>query len=545
MLRKRGVIKASETVISVLLVIGIIVGINILSMRWIHRIDMTAEKIYTLSPETKKMLSQIDDVVSVNVYFSENLPPNLLPVKEAVKDILNDFGAYSHEKLAVKFIDPKGNEELERKLMRIGIPQIEMNILQEDRQEVVLGYLGIGIFYEDKVSVIPVVTSTENLEYELARSIKKVITRETPTIAFITGHGEPVLSDTYTTIRQELEKQYNVEYLDTSRNPDIPERVKTVIIIGPEKDYTDRELYELDQFLMRGGKLIFLGERVHVGNNLRAKPVDSNIFELISNYGIDVNKDLVVDLRSHTYASFGTQFARFISPYPFWVKVLGNRVNKRNPVLYRIQFLVFPWASSIELSSDEGIRFEKLFATTNLSYSKTFPFDLGPQQDFHQGGNMNSKILGVVLSGRLPSYFKTRDIPDYEGNDDRLKEFFKQRDEYRKKITQSIETQIVVVSDSDFISDNFISRNTQNMEFFLNLVDYLSLDDSLIKIRAKTITRKPLKEIDDNEKQHIKLYATFFSPALLTAVAIIKSLYRRRRLSAFLRAIESEKDARG
>ena len=247
-----------NTLAFILVVFGIVALINFLSSRRFIRADLTAEKRYTISQSTKKVLKRLDDIVTIDAYFSRQ-PARVAQIRQSVRDMLEEYRAFS-KNLQINFIDPAAEDEAEKQKLRfMGIPEVQVNVIEKDKAEVANVYMGIAILYADKKEVLPVVQTTANLEYDLTSAILKVTSKEVKTIGFLTGHDEiDVFDQAFGPLRQELSKQYDVRKVPIDAGKAIDPDVATLVIAGPKKELTEREKYEIDQFIMRGGRALFL-----------------------------------------------------------------------------------------------------------------------------------------------------------------------------------------------------------------------------------------------------------------------------------------------
>ena len=174
----------------VLIIVGFLVLINFLATRHFGRLDLTQNKLYTLSDSSKKVVSTLDDIVKVTCYFSKNLPSYVIPLKQQVSDILDEYRAYAKGNIQIEFLDPTEDPALAQKLRFMGIPQVQLNIMEKDQASATNVYMGVAVSYEDKQEVIPFVKDVNNLEYEITSSILKVTRKEKKTVGFLTGHEE-------------------------------------------------------------------------------------------------------------------------------------------------------------------------------------------------------------------------------------------------------------------------------------------------------------------------------------------------------------------
>jgi gliding-associated putative ABC transporter substrate-binding component GldG len=503
-----------------LIIFAILAVVNFISTRRFLRVDLTENKLYTVCQATRRRLKKLDDLINIKVYFSKKLPPYLLPLQRQVKDILAEYRAYSHGKVQIEYVDPTEDQELQRKLRIMGIPQVQLNIRERDKIQVMNAYLGIGVFFEDKKEVIPVVKDTSTLEYDLTRAIIKVSSEEEKKVAFFLSPDTHKVTEDYERVKKELEGQYRVSTIELETTNQIPDDIDTLIVAGP-KDLKEEDKFEIDQFLMKKGRVIFLIDSVvYPKKFLWTTTQKHNLGDLLNHYGVRVNADLVLD-RSNEMASFSSGFFSYSVSYPFWPKILSKNMDKTCPIVSKLETLFFPWVSSIEVIEEKckDKKVVELFKTTEFAWNQTGQFNLDPQNQALIFGQLKEGkqqyLLGVYLTGQFKSFYADRPAPQKEGEE--KKEVVK---ESKKN------AQIIVVGDSDFLANQHLSQN--NLLFFLNAVDFLTLGEDLIEIRSREATDRPLKELSEKGKNFYKYANVIGMPCLLIVVGFIRSFLKRK-----------------
>jgi gliding-associated putative ABC transporter substrate-binding component GldG len=503
----RRLIQSTNAFTLALIVLGILTVVNFLSARRFVRLDMTEGKIYTLSSSSKRVVSSLEDILSVEVYFSEKLPPHLMTLRNEISDLLDEYRAFSKGNIRITFTDPLENPDVEGKVRRLGIPIVQMNIIEKDQAQLINGYLGLGLFYSDKSEAIPVIQTTANLEYELTTKIIKITSSETKTVGFLGDWNGLQI------IRGELEKQYDVIQVETERS--IPDNVQTLILNDP-KGLTPQDRFEIDQFIMKGGKTIFLANGVEIGQGLNASGSAREVDDLLEKYGVKVHRDLVLD-RSNETAGFSQGFMTFFVPYPFWVKVRKENFHTENPIVSPLESMVLPWTSSLELLADkgEGIEATVLATSTERSWTQTGVFILNPQQSFAPNQEtMKKHNLALLLSGTFRSAYSDTSPPEGAG---------------AEPVMNSLETRMVVVGTSRFVEDSQLQRFPENGVFFLNTVDWLTLGEDLISIRSRGATDRPLKSLSEKERTTVKMLNTYGIGILIALFGLGRFYIRHRK----------------
>ena len=496
-----------KEVLSLVLIVVIMVVLNFIFTRVLVRVDLTQNKIYSLSDASKKAVENLNDIMIVKVYMSEKLPPTLMPIRERVADLLDEYRAYSHGNLRIEFIDPAKDKKVQDEVRMLGIPAVEMNILQKDRLQVVKGYLGLAIFYLNNHEVIPVIQSTDDLEYQITSRILKLTQNRERVVGFLVKGGDHDLNGDYETLRKRVADEFKIVEIDST----IPDSLDVLVVAGISKLDTST-LYRIDQYIMHGGKAILLIDGVDVqGLNARAVPeAKLNLMK----YGVKVEPNLVLDV-SNEMAPFSTGVMRFIVPYPLWVKV--RNFNPDNPIVSKLNSLVLPWTSSITPIEDTTAKYKVtiLAKSTKLSWEERGFFLLAPDYLKRPAKNRLKQFdLIALVQGQIPSAFGDKAPSGFD---------------QKKHKSLSDSTFVIVMGDSKFLENPFAGSFKENLVFFMNALDYLSLGSELINVRTKVLTERPIKQVSDTTKAMIRLINIVLMPLLVIIFGLVRYSIRRKR----------------
>lgn len=522
--------KRSAAVAEIVIVAAVLALVNLLSLKFFVRSDLTEGRIFSVSESTRQVLEDLDDIIHIKVYFSKKLPPYMAMLTREVRDILGEYQAYAGSNLIVDFEDPADSPETEQRVRALGIPQVQMNIIEKDKAEVVNGYLGMAILYEDRSEVIPVVSTAANLEYDLTSAIVKVSMSEVKTIGFLAAGGDRNNSELYETWMQELRNQYEVRDVTTSDGSLVPDDINTLVVPGP-RQLSEWDAYAIDQFAMRGGSVLFLVDKVEIlQGSLAGVKVETGIDSLLAAYGVDVRPDLVID-RSCGTATFVSGFVRFSLPYLLWPMVLKDKLDDVSPITNQLERVVFTWTSSIVLTEPAGgpVGTTVLAASSDQSWSEERRFNLDPQQRFVPMTETGSRNLAVLLKGSFQSPFADREsAPDVTGVGEEGADVTTEPP-LHEKLDRSVETQIVVIGNSRLVEQSYLGQYPENRTFILNVVDWLTLGESLIGIRSRVVTSRPLKQVGETVKATLRFAATFGVPIAVVIWGLTRRYLKTRR----------------
>jgi ABC-type uncharacterized transport system involved in gliding motility auxiliary subunit len=529
---------------SVVILAGILVAVNLIASQVSVRADLTGGREFSISPATKSILRNLDDVVRVNAYISGQLPPEMAPIRNRVTDMLREYESYARGKLQVRVIDPSKKPELAQEAQSMGVAQIQASQLAKDQFQVTNVFLGIGVQKGDKVEAIPFVQDDYTLEYDLTSAILKVSRQGgKPVIGFLAGNQERSLDKDFTQLKKRLDEQYEVRPVDLAGGvTGVPADIKTLVVAG-SKSVPERVKYQLDQFLMSGGRILFLLDSVTMGEQtgLRATPAPTGLEDLLSFYGAGIKSALVLD-GSCQMATFSQGYMAFSVQYPYWAAIYDKGMDQTNPVTSKLESLVLPWTAPLEVTAalaapparqknepppapptgnQPGVTASVLAQSSEKSWTESGVYDLNPQAMMDRGARPTGQHypLAVALSGQFRSFFAGKPVParpDATGPaDPPTKE-------------ESPLTQVIVVGNSQFVTDLFLRNFPANSLFLENAVDWMTTGSELISIRSRGATARPLRHLSDAARTTVKLLLIIGVPALVVLLSLVRVKVRQR-----------------
>jgi gliding-associated putative ABC transporter substrate-binding component GldG len=517
--------KKTQTLIRVLLVLGILILINFISIRIFTRFDLTKAGVYTLSDASKSLVRNLDDRVTIKAYFTEELPAPYNNNRRAVLDILNEYKAYAKGNLHYEFINPEG-EKNEREAQQAGIPPVEVQIVKEDKFEIKRAFLGLVLMYEDKKETLPVIQNLGSLEYDLSSAIKRLTTRVKKRIGYTTGHQEPDFAS-LKRANQDINAQYEVVPVDLSSNTAIiPQDLAALLVIAPSTKFSDTAKFQIDQYLMHGGKVAFLLNKMNASLQADSRmgrpfaaPLELGLEDMLENYGIRINGDLVRDAQCANVTIMQQQGPFQMQsqiPFPYLPNV--SNVDRSNPIVKDLQGMIFYFVSSLDtsLAATKGLKADVLIRSSKRSGRQAGFMMIDPMHRYTEDEFTESNIpMAAVVSGSFKSFFEGKAL--------------------LPTATKSPDTRIIVVGDGDFMKDDF-AGSKGNITFFVNIIDFLADDAGLITIRSKNVSQPPLDQLSDGTKKLLK-YGDLLLPPLLV---IGYGLLRWRRRAALKRSMENQ-----
>jgi ABC-type uncharacterized transport system involved in gliding motility auxiliary subunit len=532
--------KKSETLlysaVGVAVMFVVVIAVNLIAGAAKTRLDMTEEKLYTLSDGTKKILKKLDSPVEVRFYFSESeprVPSTDRTYAKQVEDLLEEFSEVSGGRIKIRKVDPKPDSEAEEMAQADGIEPRPTGPLSPENY-----YFGLVISLDPAKAALPYLPADRErlLEYDLARAIGRVIATNKPVLGVMTGlpmFGQPMNPMMMRMGQQgqrpwvfvtELQRDYDVRQVQMDVDK-IDETIQVLIVAHP-KDITDKAQFAIDQFVLRGGRLLaFLDgmsvvDRPQQPNNPMAGMLPgggSSLPKLLPAWGIAFeNTKVVADLNFARELAF--QRGQRAQLMPTWLFVNPEGINRKDVVTAQLDNLLFPAAGAFTGTPATGLEQTVLLHTTKKSeLVDGMSAQFNGQKiadDFKPSGN--EYALAVRLKGRFKTAFpagKPEEKPadDVEKKD--KKDEKKPDDSLKESKTDGV---VILVADTDFIYDNFCVQVDQffgvatpingNLGFAENMIEQLSGDVSLVGTRSRGALRRPFTVVQKMQTQAEESY---------------------------------------
>ena len=464
------------------------------------RLDLTEDRLFTLSPATASILERLDDVLTVEFFESREPPVQIAATARDVGDFLADFEAASDGKVNLVRRYPEDDPNETRKAQNAGVAPRQFNVQSQGRLEITSGYSGMAMTYVDQRLTLPFIAGFDGFEYRLASLAYRMLESEKKTVAFLSGHGEFAPSSGYAAFAGLLSDTYDVTEIDGSESAAIDlSGVDVLVIGGPNAAIPDETADAVREYILAGGKAMVLIESVVIDQSrLVAVPNRNSFARLPAEFGVIVEHDLIFDLQSNETLSFNSQQGSVFIPYPFWARA---RVVDSS-VAGGIQSALMPWASSIGVAESARENVEVLpiiesteFAAIDFEYGDVRPN--APIFNEVQPGNMVQSLMGVAITERG----RAEGEPGFR---------------------------LFVAGDADWLSDPIVARSQGNIFLGLNMVDWLAQEDILADVRKKVVTSRSLL-FSSPAHENIARWANVAGvPALLIAIGLARALRRRR-----------------
>ena len=555
----------------------VVAAVSVIGNFLFLRADLTAEKRYTLSKHTKEMLKKIDEPVLFRVYLEGEFPADFKRLQSETKEMLNQFRAYNSN-IDYEFFNPTAFESKEeqqmfyQKLAQKGIQPTQIQVKGENGVTQQILIPAADVYYRGRETTVQLLqsqkyvndadllnNSIQNLEYNLSSAIRALARGEKRSIGFLQGHGEltgPVLYD----FQRSLQEFYSLDYVtidgqiqsltahrrsEKDSSYSFYNLYDLIIVAKPTQPFSEKDQYILDQYIMYGGKVLWLLDATDADidslatrGQFIATRLPTDLDEMLFTYGVRVNPDLAMDVRCR--------------PIPIQVGMVGEKPQfefrpwyyfpeivplGEHPIVRNLDLIKTDFVSTIDLIDNDGVRKTVLLTTSEYTRVKNAPVmvDLGdaqvePDQRLY---NRGQRPIAVLLEGTFRSAWRNRLSPDFKST------------EAMGFRSESDDNKMIVIADGDIVRNRYIAAEgavlpmgydfytqTQyaNKELLLNAVNYLVGDEGLMASRSRNIKLRKLDVMKVKEGRTKYQIINVALPVLLLAIGGgIIAIVRRKK----------------
>ncbi|MFA9370259.1 MAG: gliding motility-associated ABC transporter substrate-binding protein GldG [Labilibaculum antarcticum] len=559
MLQNRKLKDLFQLLISLLALVIVIQVLQVYFFRW----DLTSEKRYSLSDNTKNLVSDLEKDLYFEVYLSGNLPIEFEKLQKACLEMIDEFSSYSNVHISYALIDPNDvanpqkRKELFDQLVSRGLKPINLQEKTTDgslNQKLIVP--GIIIHDRQKETSVHLLKSVaglssdqnlnhsiEELEFELTSGIRMLQTNTPKEIAFLTGQGEldefEVADFTASLLQRYEVKRIKAQDLNINKS-----RFSALVIAQPRKEFTEEDKYNIDQYVMNGGSVVWLIDEVIASmDSLVTKESTMAFFQPLNmedqlfKYGVRINPDLVMDVQSQlipVQTALPGQPAKF-TPAPWYYSPLLVAPDS-HPITRKLNVIKAEFANSIDFVGDnKQIKKQVLLASSDYTRLEKVPKPISldivnkrmQASDFPAG----PKNIAVLLEGIFPSVFQNR--------------IWKGIDQSNFK-SESVPAKMIVISDGDIIKnrvrgvgnnrqiealgyDRYSKKTYGNRSFLLNCIDYLCDDSGWMELRSREVKLRMLNKTKIRSERLFWQVVNVLLPLILLLVFGLIRFYVRKR----------------
>ncbi len=550
-----------------------LVGINILFSLFHFRLDLTAEKRYTLSNPTKELLRKLEDKVDITVFLDGDMPAGFKKLAGSTEDMLSAFKGTAENNLSYRFSRPgEGMDDTSRmvlydSLRRMGInpTNVKAQAKEGEGMEERLVYPGAIVKYQDRVlgvdflqgqSSLDGINSLNNaealLEYKLADAIRKITLDTIPLVGYLVGNGQPVDYSVYDLIENTLRQNYAFRILPIDSVTIIPPVFKALFVVKPVVPFSEQQKLKLDQYVMHGGKVVWMIDNLYASldslqrseGQFIAFDMGLNLEDLLFKYGVRINKDLVQDLQSDRIPSvignMGNKPQIEVLPWPYF-PLLRNTSN--HPIAKNLDYVVAQFPHSLDTVKAPGIKKTFLLSTSPEARSLQTPArvewaSIRTEEDLKTFNKSNIPVA-VLLEGKFQSLYANRISTNMA---DTLARMYGQP----FKAVADQDNKMVVIADGDIAlnaftqqegplplgMNSYTKQQYANREFLLNTLEYLVDNSGILETRGKDYTLRLLDNKKVEEDKTFWQLVNIAGPILLIILLIaVYQFYRKKKYS--------------
>ncbi len=560
------------------------------------QLDLTAEKRYTLSQPTKDLLKKLDEKIEITVLLTgDNLPAGFKKLQNSTAAFLERCKATSNNNLTYNFVEPGAflsdsinfpldNTAKSEFLKSSAVKQNEVtktatkaafsypvalvkirdtlryykesdSVVYQYRFEPVnllQGQSNKGFLNPDGVDAqFQVINNAEALlEYQFINAIYSITRNSVPIVAYATGHGEPIGPETYD-LGSTLDNKYRYFLYNLKNQPGISDSIKALIIAKPTEKFTDEDKLKIDQYILRGGKVLFLLDVINAdldslrnsGTDLTAYDRGLDLDELLFKYGVRINPDLVQDLQCdvlpQTVGMVGDKPQIELLPWPYFPLLYPTADH---PIVKNMDAVVMQFPQSLDTVKSDGIKKTVLLSTSNTSRITGSPAIV---------------TVNVLKELENPTAWKLKNIPLAVLSEGKFKSLYANRISQAQLDTMKYygtaflpesrgEGKVIITGDGDWVlnavtkqgplpmgANRYTQYNFANKDFLLNSLDYLTDESGILQTRSKEYV---LRMLDPKQLETSKIQLQWFNIGLpLVLVLIAGAVFQLRRKNRFVK----------
>ncbi len=464
------------------------------------RMDLSKGQAHTLSDSTKELVQKLENPVTITLYASDNIPARLQPLQREVIDILREYERTGNTVVQISAFNSEEDQETLQTLQQAGIIGIPVREQQQNEVSITEIYFGIIVQYQEKQEVIGQALDVENLEYNVTSAIYRLTNPELPKIAVI-GSEEGLIpqQDELSVFKQVAASLFDVQNvaapIETEETEEevpitIDPASKTLLVFdSPQREFSDQELVAIDKYTAQGNAVVFTNGVTIDDSTLETASGEAKLHALLGKRGIAVQPNFILSSRAEMVNLGGQGFSLLI-PYPMWLKTdaFNNEVN----LFSGVGSLTFPWASSLQTKETKGFETRQLVETSDESWEQRSSFSPNPQQ-----------------------------IPQPQQED--IETFVLAAESFAENGAK-----MMVIGSSRFIHNQYLSRESQNLEFILNVLSDYASDGALSGIGRRALSIYTLPSLPKSVQEVYKYTNILLFPSILGIYGAYR-LFKRNR----------------
>lgn len=561
--------KKGNHIVNLVVVLAILVALNLLGSYIYTYFDLTEDKKYTLTEPTKKLLRGIDDTYFFQVFLEGEYPASITRYRNRVEEVLKEFQKVSPY-IEYEFLDPlEGSPDdikaQQQKLITMGLVPTTVNffdgkentrkpmypyaLLNSSNRKTVVNLLNTQglVNYDDET----LNAQESQLEYKFASALQKVVTKDRKLIVFTDGNGELEEKQT-AALEKDLRQYYRVARVNLDTMYSLSSDINLMVVAGPNKEISDRNLLLMDQYIMNGGKVIWLMESLWTKLDSISKyqqyippQIETGLDDLFFKYGFRIQDNVIADLESTriplkvSTVAGKPQYNLFKYYYHLLVSPTG-----KHPIVKNLDRVNMFFPSTIDtVNSSPDVRKEFLLKSSKYSryqlYPMTLNFEILKEEPDIKRFNRGNQPIGLLLEGKFESAFKNKLSGEQKDVLQRLNSPYKDK---------SKETAMIVFSDRDFVKNRYDPNSSRitpigynnweknvfngNNELITNSIEYLLDDNGILLSRAKEYKLRMLDNYEVTERKGFWQMLNVLLPLVVLVIfGFLYNFLRKRKYS--------------
>lgn len=549
--------KKKKNILSWVGVIAVLALCNILSVYIYKRIDLTGDKRFTISEPVRKILKETSDPVTIYLFLKGDLPSGFRMLGQSATELLQEFKDFSKGSVHYKIVSPDeavpGSTEIwADTLQAMNVLPINLTVQQKAGEESKYVYPAAAVVSAGKIIPVNLYSGTRSVitpndlnqaesmfEYKFAEAIHKLHQQTKPMVAYAIGNGESTGAETYDLVENVLHPNYSVFTLDLEKEEAIPDTFKVLLLVKPSQKFSDEAKLKIDQYVMRGGKLLAFVDRLEAemdslqlgSRQVVAYDRNLGLQDLFFRYGVRINPDLIMDLQSDFLPFDVNNSGQFELLH--WNYFPLFQPSQDNVVTRNVGLVAGRFANSMDTVKADGIKKTFLLGTSPNSRTIETPALISGAENRNApvdaAFNRSNIPAAVLLEGKFTSLYRNRlSLEQLEAMNAGGSPFVPE---------SANENKMIVVSDGDIVLNsmyraqpipmgvNPFTIGTQyeyqfaNRSFVENCLAYLVNDAGLMAAKAKDFKLRLLDSKKVNAQKTLWQILSFVIPALLILLA--------------------------
>lgn len=539
------------------------------------RVDMTSDRLFTLSDSAVEILEGLQVPVQVKLYItpSEKMPTQLRNLERDITEQLRNFEGVSKGMLQFSVYNPQDDEEMQKSLASKGIQPFQVQSIEKDEMGIKLIWSAMTIAYKDKPEEVLNQVLPQNLaalEQDIIGPVYRLTREHTPRIAVFApkkpvdqqtammyiqqGMQPPEPQDLYSRIAELMgQGHYETVRIDLTEESPIPEDVDALIVMALAP-LNERQTYEIDRAL-RGGLPVIMAVQAHEygyapaqrgGWSVNAQAVETQADELLAGFGLTLGTEHFMDMSMETIdlpreVNLGGLRMQTREPVrlPIQIRVTEGQMYQDSPLVNRIGSLFYLWGtplrSDLETLSANGLQATNLIESSPNCWTEVFANGPVPGSTLDPNNKqmLGPQPLAVLLEGTFPDLWAGRAVPEWpqtaaegEGEDPAA------GPDGPPAPIEGVPAKLFVIGSAKMFDDSILAAH-QNALLLLNAVDYLAGSTELLSIRAKTLTQRVIRPTTDGEKLMWRIFVVLVVPVILAVYGITRASLRRKGAAAY------------